>query len=143
MPTTIGQLVPVPSAIASLFSGPVGYPLSSTAQVEALVANSAGVVLEWKVIDGTSSSLITRNLSNPLFPTLSVSLGSSGPPAYYMQMQMSGSLNLFDEITFTGEFDITAGTGDRQRGVPVHPGRVFGDVQASFRSSARSTPCST
>ncbi len=88
--------------------------LGSSPTVQLYSLDAGGNPYSWQVTDGSNIYYITKSFAVALDPTSTNQLQvvkNGGSPAVYIQLQIVGSLNLFNQITLSGSFTLTAAAG--------------------------------
>ena len=87
--------------------------LSNAARVELTTVDAAGNPYAWTITDGSNTYTITKQYADPDNSDTTNQLvvqTVSTAGAVYIQLQIQGNLDLFNQITLVGSFQITAST---------------------------------
>ncbi len=100
----------MPSNWANFFAQQGSITLSSNATVQLYSDDASGNAYSWQVVDGNNVYTITKQYPIPDSgtPDELVVETTAGQPSVYLQLQIQGNLDLFNEINLVGSFTLTA-----------------------------------
>ncbi len=111
LPQEMGSAVAVPSNWQMFFSTKAKVGLSPSATVVLTSFDNMNNPYSWTITDGTNVYFITKQYADPNISGSENELvvqKQGATPTAYIQLQIQGNLDLFNQITLVGSFTITA-----------------------------------
>ncbi len=122
LPVAPGTAVAVPQNWQTFFSTDAKITLSPQATVQLTTVDAQNSPFSWTITDGSNVYYITKQYADPTNSSTSNELvvnQNGSTAAVYLQLQIQGNLDLFNEINLVGSFTITASTGFSNASPPL------------------------